>query len=176
MSTNETQSGFLSPRARAVLVTYGLALLGFALGVGVIVVLTIGYFAYTGNQTVSSVAELGMSLIALQGIAFPVLSLIYVRYSGHDWSFLNVKTPSLKQVGWAVLTFVGAFLLAIVAAIVVPALAHGLYDAALFAILYLATAYGTQTPTRRTPRPTDTARPRRSTTPSARSPPTSPSA
>lgn len=122
MSTTETQSGLLSPRARAVIVTYGLALVGFALGVGVIIALTIGYFAVTGNQTVSAVAELGMSLLALQGIAFPLLSLVYVRWSGHDWSFLNVEIPSLKQVGWAVLTFVGAFVLAIVAAVVVQSL------------------------------------------------------
>jgi len=122
MSTTETQPGLLSPRARAILVTYGLALVGFALGIGVILVLTIGYFAITGNETVSAVAELGMSLIALQGIAFPLLSLIYVRWSGHDWSFLNVKTPSLKQVGWAVLTFVGAFVLALIAAVVVQTL------------------------------------------------------
>jgi len=119
MSTNETQPGLLSPRARAVVVTYGLALVGFALGIGVVLVLAVAYLSVTGADSISAVTELGLSLVGLQGVAFPILSIAYVRLSGHDWSFLNVRTPSLRQVGWAVLAFLGAFVLALVAASVV---------------------------------------------------------
>lgn len=113
-------SGVLSPRARAILLTYGLALLGFGVGVVLLTALAVVYLSTGRNITV--VTELGMSLIALQGIAFPVVSISFLYRRGLDWSFLHVHVPSLRDIGWSVLTFVGAFALALAGVIVIQTL------------------------------------------------------
>jgi len=121
MSTTETKWG-LSPRARSVLLTYALAVLAFGVGVVFLTAIAFTYLSVTGSDQISAVASLGMSLIALQGLAFPLVSLTFLHRRGLGLDFLNYSMPSLRELGQTVLTFVGIIALVIVAAIVIQAL------------------------------------------------------
>ncbi|MEE6211308.1 type II CAAX endopeptidase family protein [Salarchaeum sp. III] len=121
MSTTETRWG-LSPRVRAVLLTYALAVLAFGVGVVFLTAIAVVYLSATGSDQISAVASLGMSLIALQGLAFPLVSLTYLHRRGLGRDFLDYSLPSLRELGQTVLTFLGIIALIIVAGLVIQTL------------------------------------------------------
>ncbi|QDX39721.1 CPBP family intramembrane glutamic endopeptidase [Salarchaeum sp. JOR-1] len=121
MSAAEPSSRFgLSPRARAVILTYALAVLAFGVGIVFLTAIALTYTATVGE--ISAVASLGMSLIALQGLAFPLVSLTYLHRRGLGIAFLNYAVPSLREVGQTVLTFIGTIALVIVAGLAIQTL------------------------------------------------------
>lgn len=119
MSTTETRWG-LSPRARAVLLTYALSVLAFGVGIVFLTAIALTYTVAVGE--ISTVASLGMSLIALQGLAFPLVSLTYLHRRGLGRDFLDYSMPSLRELGQTFLTFLGTIALIIVAGVVIQTL------------------------------------------------------
>ena len=99
------------PRLRAVLVAFGLALLGFVLVLPAAFVVSGVYTAAFGAE-VDDVAALGISMIALQGIAFPVTAWLYVRRRGVSWEYIPVAAPDLRDIAYVVAGFVFAFVAA----------------------------------------------------------------
>jgi len=88
-------------RLRAVGLAALLAVGGFVLGVVVgnvlALVLVIGFgVALTGP------VSLGVSLVSIQGIAFPLVALWYLRRSNRSVDFLNVRMPSGRDLAVAV--------------------------------------------------------------------------
>jgi len=112
-------------RARAVLVAAGLAVLGIAVGVAVTVPVTLAYSSLTNTpiDDVGGVALLGISLVSLQGIAFPLVAWGYVRRRGVGWSFVPASTPTLRGVLYIAGGYVAAFGALIVVSLLLTLLA-----------------------------------------------------
>ncbi|WP_336034700.1 CPBP family intramembrane glutamic endopeptidase [Halobacterium yunchengense] len=95
-------------KLRAVVVAFGLAVLGFALAIPVGVVVANAYVAATGSE-LGDVALLGLSLVSLQGIAFPLTAWLYVRYRGVGWDYVPASVPDRSDLKYVVGAYVGAF-------------------------------------------------------------------
>ncbi|NIB98730.1 CPBP family intramembrane glutamic endopeptidase [Halobacterium sp. R2-5] len=95
-------------KPRAVLVAFGLALLGFALVVPATILVTGVYVGVTGNQ-IGDVAGLGLGLIALQGIAFPTTAWLYIRRRGLSWDYVSVEFPDLSDLKYVAAAYVAIF-------------------------------------------------------------------
>ncbi|MFC3478457.1 CPBP family intramembrane glutamic endopeptidase [Halobacterium litoreum] len=98
-------------RSRAVLAAFGIALLGFVLALPAGLVVANAYVALTGNE-LGDVAVLGVSMISLQGVAFPLAAWLYIRYRGLSWEYVPFDVPDLSDAkylfgGW-ILAFVAA--------------------------------------------------------------------
>ncbi|GAA0269397.1 CPBP family intramembrane glutamic endopeptidase [Halobacterium noricense] len=96
------------PRLRAVLVAFGVALLGFALAIPAGLVVGSVYTVATGNQ-IGPVASLGVSMVSLQGIAFPAAAWVYVRRRGLSWDYVPASVPDLDDFKYVVGAYVAAF-------------------------------------------------------------------
>ena len=98
-------------RARAVLVAAGLAILGVVLGTVVSIPVALAYSSLTNTavEDLGTVAGLAISLVSLQGIAFPLVAWAYVRRRGVGWSFVPASLPSLSAVAYIVGGYVAAF-------------------------------------------------------------------
>lgn len=98
-------------RARAVLVAAGLALLGIAVGVVATIPVALAYSSLTSTPVdeISGVALLGVSLVSLQGLAFPLVAWAYVTRRGEGWSFVPASMPSLGDVKYVVGGYVASF-------------------------------------------------------------------
>ncbi|MFB6071891.1 MAG: lysostaphin resistance A-like protein [Halobacterium sp.] len=90
-------------------VAFGLAILGFVLAVPVAVVFANVYVAATGNE-LGGVGALGLSMISLQGVAFPLTAWLYVWRSDRSWSFVPAEFPDRSDAKYTV----GAYLVAFV--------------------------------------------------------------
>jgi len=55
------------------------------------------------------VAGLGISMVSLQGIAFPATAWLYIRYSDRSWSFIPASLPSLRDLKYVVASYIGVF-------------------------------------------------------------------
>lgn len=117
---SDTDGATTESRLRAIAATYGTALLAFGLGIVLAIAIANGYYLAAGE--LGPLATLGISLLALQGIAFPVTAYAYLRRRGLDWSFVPVRVPSLREAGWAVGIFVAAFVGIIVVGVVLQTL------------------------------------------------------
>jgi len=95
-------------RLRAVLVAFAVALLGFVLAVPAGILVAGVYTAVTGNQ-IGAVASLGVSMVSLQGIAFPAAAWMYVRRRGLSWDYVPVDVPDLGDLKYVVGAYVTAF-------------------------------------------------------------------
>jgi len=108
-----TSSGSQSSgsRGRAVLVAAGLAILGIVGGVVVTIPVTLVYSSLTNTAVgdIGAVALLGISLVSLQGLAFPLVAWGYVRRRGVGWSFVPASLPSLRAVAYIVGGYLAAF-------------------------------------------------------------------
>ncbi|AAG18921.1 CPBP family intramembrane glutamic endopeptidase [Halobacterium salinarum] len=108
------------PQLRAVGIAVLLTIVAIAFGSILAVSLLIGYMrltpAATGN--VGPIVEIGVSLIALQGLSFPLVAWAYLRWRGDGWSLLNVSVPSLRDIGYVLggffASFTGLFIISIV--------------------------------------------------------------
>lgn len=109
-----TESAGASPESvggsklRAVLVAFALAVLGFLLAVPVGFVVANAYVTVTGNE-IGDVALLGLSLISLQGIAFPLTAWLYVRRRGVGWDYVPASFPDGSDLKYVVGAYIGSF-------------------------------------------------------------------
>lgn len=109
-----TQSG--SPLWNLVL-AFVVGLVGFVLSVPVAVVLVVAV-SLLGIET-SALVLVVLSLISLQGIAFPITAYLYLLWRGFSTSFLRISTPSARDLLWAGGGALLAFALAFGAAIAI---------------------------------------------------------
>lgn len=104
-------------RLHALGLAFVAAVSGFAAGFVVLVLLATVLGA--AGVTISDTGSLFLSLVALQGIGFPLVAVAYLRLRGLRWSFIPAAVPSLRGVGLVVVGWVGALLAAYGAAVVV---------------------------------------------------------
>lgn len=130
MTATTSRSGL-----RTVGVAFGVAVLGFLLAVPVTLVVANLYVLLTGNS-IGPVATLGISMLSLQGIAFPLTAWLYVRYRGLSWSFIPASVPSLRDLLYVGGAYVGVFvaLYAIAAVIAFTATEPAANQGALIAL------------------------------------------
>jgi membrane protease YdiL (CAAX protease family) len=115
----ETRTESSGSRLRLVGVCFGLAIGGMGLGIAVLVLAALLVFAPLG-LTISPTASLVLSLVAIQGIAFPGTALLYFRYTNRSLrEFVPVAVPSLREIGITVSAWIGALVLVVIGANVV---------------------------------------------------------
>lgn len=120
MNALDASSPSTETRIRAVAATYGTAVLAFGIGIVFTALLANVYYSVVGSF--GPLATLGISLVALQGLAFPLTAWLYLRRRGLDWSFVPTSVPSLRDLGWVLGTYLGAFVGIIVVGIVLQSL------------------------------------------------------
>lgn len=104
-------------KLRAVLVAFGVAVLGFVVGFAISLVLVGVWVALGFELTTAAVLVLG--LVGLQGLGFGLVAYAYIRFSDLSLDFVPVSVPSLRDIGYVVGGYVGAFGLVLVAIVVV---------------------------------------------------------
>ena len=103
-------------RLPLVLTCYGLAIGGMALGIGILLVAFLVVIIPL-NLYISPTNSLVLSLVAVQGLAFPGIAALYFRYKGRSLrGFIPVSLPSLRQFGLIIGAWIGALVLVLVAA------------------------------------------------------------
>lgn len=119
-SSPSADSGDATPsgsKLRAVLVAFGVAVIGFVVGLAVSLVLMGVWVALGFELTTSALLVLG--LVGLQGIGFGLVAYAYIRFSGLSFDFVPVSVPSRRDVGYVLGGYVGAFVLVVVTLVVV---------------------------------------------------------
>jgi len=94
----------------AVALAFGVAIAGFALVLPVALVISIPLGV--AGITLSPVMLVVVSLVSLQGIAFPLAAFGYLRLRGKSFDYVKARVPSRSDVAWGFGGFVVAFLLA----------------------------------------------------------------
>lgn len=109
----------IAPDSRwlTVVVAFSIGAAGFVAGIAVGFV--VGAVATAAGITLAGVALVAFSLLALQGIGFPVTAWAYLRYREADWSYLGIKVPDLREVGIIVAATIGALVVAFMMLILV---------------------------------------------------------
>ncbi|MFB6297118.1 MAG: lysostaphin resistance A-like protein [Salinirussus sp.] len=103
-------------RIRLVAACFGLALAGIVTGVLILFVFGFVLVALL-DVTITPLGRLALSLVAIQGLGFPLVAVLYFSYRGRSLrSFVPVSVPSLRELGISL----GAWIAAIV---VTPAVA-----------------------------------------------------
>jgi membrane protease YdiL (CAAX protease family) len=103
-------------RLRAVGVAVLVAVLGFVLGFAALVVL--GNLVFAAGVELSGPVQLVLSLVALQGVGFPLAAVAYLRYRGLGLSYVRASWPSARDLGIAVLGWVVILVLITVVGVV----------------------------------------------------------
>lgn len=104
--TSETDPGFASGW-QALVATYGTAIVAFVVGIVFAYVAATAYAVFV--RPPSGTTLLGISLVTLQGAAFPLVAFLYLRWRGLNRSFLRVSWPSISDLAWVVGGYVVAF-------------------------------------------------------------------
>ncbi|MFB6110965.1 MAG: lysostaphin resistance A-like protein [Halobacteriaceae archaeon] len=93
-------------------------LVGLSLGVSIVGILTGGLVLLAMALTLSAAGvtidgptQLVLSLVAVQGIAFPVTGIAYLRWRGHSLDFIPIRIPSVREVGTILAGWIGALVL-----------------------------------------------------------------
>ncbi len=115
----ETAAQPRGSRTRLVMACYGLAIGGMALGIAVLLLSFFAIFVPLGIEP-SPTDSLVLSLVAVQGIAFPGIAVLYFRYKKRSLrEFIPVSAPSLRDVGLVLVAWIGALVLVAVGANIV---------------------------------------------------------
>jgi hypothetical protein len=95
---------------RTTLVSFGVGVTGFVVGFVLLVIIFSG-LTLTGllGPEPTLLTLFLVQVIPLQGIAFPLVALAYLRWRGLPFSYLRVRLPSLRDLGVSVLGLFGAF-------------------------------------------------------------------
>jgi membrane protease YdiL (CAAX protease family) len=118
------QTPFQGSRVRLVAACFGLALAGILTGVVILFVLAFSLVVLL-DLSVTPLGQLALSLIAIQGLGFPLVAVLYFRYKGRSLrSFVPVSVPSLGELGISVGAWIGAIVITPLVATVVIALAN----------------------------------------------------
>lgn len=106
-----------------------LRLVGLSLGVtvgavvlGIVVLLFMGVAAEVAGVNLTGPTQLVLSLVALQGIAFPVSGYAYLRWRGHTLEFIPIDVPSIREIGVILGSWIGALVLVSGASVLVTVL------------------------------------------------------
>lgn len=111
-------------RVRLVAVCFGLALAGILTGGAILLVLGVVLFGVLGVP-VTPLGQLALSLVAIQGLGFPLVAILYFRYRGRSLrSFVPVSLPSIRELGISVGAWIAALVAVPVVASVVIAIAN----------------------------------------------------
>lgn len=107
----------------AVVVAFVVGVAGFALAfpLGFVAVFAL---SAAGVMPLSPVQSIVLTLILLQGTAFPLVAAGYLFIRGRSLAYVRARVPTLSDLGWAVLGFLGVSVLA--AALVALVVALGL--------------------------------------------------
>jgi membrane protease YdiL (CAAX protease family) len=104
----------------AVLLAFAVGVLGFALSVPVGLVALVALLLFgTQPDAIPPVLTVVLGLVTLQGIAFPLAALVYLRLRGKSLAFVRARVPSLTDVVWGLVGYVSAFLLAMALVVLV---------------------------------------------------------
>ena len=108
---------------RLVTACFGLALGGVILG-SIIAFWVFLFVILPFGIELTDTTILVLSLVSLQGIAFPGIAIVYFRIKGRSLrQFVPVSLPGLREVGIILTAWVGVFLLVGVGATIVSTLA-----------------------------------------------------
>lgn len=108
-------------RLRAVAVAAAVIVAAFVLGIALSLVIVLGLPAFGVELSLTATTVLG--LIALQGIAFPVTSLAYLRLRGSSFgSFIRLRFPSFREWLWIVGGYLLVMILVIAVIVIIVAL------------------------------------------------------
>jgi len=111
-------------RIRAVVVAFLVAVAGFVLGIGTI--FTLSVVAALAKIRAGPVEQLFLSLVGLQGIAFPAAAYLYLRWRGLPLSFVPARVPSGRELLVVFGGYIGVFALVLVTGTVVTVLVSAL--------------------------------------------------
>jgi membrane protease YdiL (CAAX protease family) len=87
----------IDSRPRAVVVAFAVGLAGFA--VGLVVGLVAGLVLGLAGVSLSPEALVALNLVVLQGTAFPLTALAYLRLRGKSLDYLRASLPSPRDLG-----------------------------------------------------------------------------
>ncbi|WP_336001404.1 CPBP family intramembrane glutamic endopeptidase [Halorientalis halophila] len=97
---------------RVGLIAAGLVLTIGGMILGTIAVIGLAIAAFAAGLELSDTSFLLLSLIGVQGIGFPLVGFVYLRYRGRRVrEFVPVRVPSLREVGVIVGGWIGALVL-----------------------------------------------------------------
>jgi membrane protease YdiL (CAAX protease family) len=117
------QTPLRASRVRLVAVCFGLALAGILTGGVILFVLAFSLFVLL-DVSVTPLGQLALSLLAIQGLGFPLVAVLYFRYKSRSLrSFVPVSIPSLGELGISIGAWVAAIVATPLVATVVIALA-----------------------------------------------------
>lgn len=114
------QTSLRASRTWLVVVSFGLAVAGILAGGLILVLLGVILFVLLGIS-ITPLSQLALSLVAIQGLGFPLVAILYFRYTGRSLrSFVPVSLPSLRELGLSLGAWVAAIVITpVVAAIVI---------------------------------------------------------
>ncbi|MFB6218414.1 MAG: hypothetical protein ABEH77_04410, partial [Halobacteriaceae archaeon] len=104
MAQVSRSSGGAGAKARAVAVAFGVVL-------GAAVIIALSALASAIGIQPGPVGQLFLSLVSLQGIAFPAVAYLYLRWRGLGLSFVPVRVPTRRELLVVAAGYVGVFLL-----------------------------------------------------------------
>lgn len=116
-----------SERLRAVGVAALLAVGGF--GLGVVVLFVLATLVVGAGVELTGPVQLGLSLVSVQGVAFPLVALWYLRRTGRSLAFLNVRVPDGRDLAVAVGAWPALQVLVVVTLLALIALTGGVEPA-----------------------------------------------
>lgn len=106
-----------------------LRLIGLSLGVtigavvfGIALLILLAVALNNLGVTLDGPTQLVLSLVALQGIAFPVSGYLYLRWRGRSLDFIPIALPDLREVGFVLVGWILALGLVFAASLLVAAL------------------------------------------------------
>lgn len=107
---------------KTTLVAFGVGIAGFAVGIALILLTALLLSTLPDTFELSTLGGVLLSTVLLQGVAFPIVAVAYLRWRGLPYSFLRARLPSLRDLGYAVVGLIGAFALVILASNVISLL------------------------------------------------------
>ena len=118
------QTSFRTSRTWLVVTCFGLAVAGILAGGVILVLLGISLFGLLGFS-ITPLSQLVLSLVAIQGLGFPLVAVLYFRYTGRSLrSFVPVSLPSLRELGLSLGAWIAAIVITPAVAAIVIALAN----------------------------------------------------
>lgn len=118
------QSPLQASRIRLVAACFGLALAGILTGGVILFIFGFILFVLLG-VSITPLNQLVLSLVALQGLGFPLVAVLYFRSKGRPLRpFISVSVPSLRELGISIGAWIAALVVIPVVATIAIAIAN----------------------------------------------------
>ena len=118
------QIPFRTSRIWLVAVCFGLALAGILTGGVILFIFAFSLFVLIG-VSITPISQLALSLVAIQGLGFPLVAVLYFRYEGRSLrSFVPVSVPSLPELGISLGAWIAAIVVTPIVATIVITIAN----------------------------------------------------